>query len=205
MLARMDPRDDQRVWLERVLEVTKLAPTTLATRAKLAPTTLTRFLNNPEHATALSARTVAAIEQVAGLRFSDAPTLRLVREAEAEPYEIGEVSHNHYDAILCNALLKSSNVSLWTLRSRALESIGYVPGDILLVDLNEPPRRGDVVCAQIHDWQRMKAETVFRLFEPPYLVTATHDRALTAPKLIDKEVGIKGPVLLSVRPRASAA
>ena len=52
----MDPREDQRAWLARVIAETGIAPTTLAIKAGLAPTTLTRFLNNPEHATALSAR-----------------------------------------------------------------------------------------------------------------------------------------------------
>jgi hypothetical protein len=203
MFAFMDHRDEQRAWLESIVASTGLAPTTLATRAGLAPTTLTRFLNDPDHVNALSARTVAAVEKLSGQRFAAPGTApSLLREPEATPYDAGAAPSDLAEHVRAIAAM-SNSLTIWTLRSRALEALGYFPGDILLVDLNGEPRRGDIVCAQIYDWPHMRAETVFRLYEPPYLAAATSDRALAAPKLIDKNVGLKGPVLLSVRGRAA--
>ncbi|HLJ72122.1 MAG TPA: hypothetical protein VKU03_12445 [Roseiarcus sp.] len=169
----------------------------------MASTTLTRFLNNPTHANALSARTIAAVERVTGIRFGagGAPPSGF-GEPEADAFDASRASAELAERI--EALTASKNsLTVWRLRSHAIEAIGYLPGDILIVDLNEPPKRGDVVCAQLYDWSRMKAETVFRLFEPPYLLAAAFDRSQLSARLIDKEVGIKGPVIFSVRPRAA--
>ncbi|MGH6907913.1 MAG: hypothetical protein ACREDX_08660, partial [Aestuariivirga sp.] len=95
-------------------------------------------------------------------------------------------------------------IDAWTLNSRALEGAGYRPGDILLVALDETPAAGDVVCAQIYDWVKAKAETVFRIFQPPYLVAATSDPQLMRPHLVDDAaVAIKGVVLQSLRGRGN--
>ena len=70
----MEPeiRERQRDWLIKVIAATGLAPTALAVRAGLAGPTLTRFLNDPEHSSALSHRTITAIENATGLNFGDA-------------------------------------------------------------------------------------------------------------------------------------
>jgi SOS-response transcriptional repressor LexA len=94
------------------------------------------------------------------------------------------------------------NLDPWTLKSRALESAGYLPGDILLVALGETPVAGDIVCAQIYDWNAGKAQTVFRLFQPPYLIAATTEASLLRPHVVDDEkVVIKGVVMNSLRGR----
>jgi hypothetical protein len=203
MYLFMDPREEQRAWLESVIAQTGIAATTLASRAGLAPTTLTRFLNNPTHSSALSARTLAAVEKVTGLRFGGLAPSRSLREPEAQPYDPAAAPPELAERL--QRLVGAANgLTLWTLRGRALETIGYLPGDILLVDLNAPPRRGDVVCAQVYDFETMRAETIFRLYEPPYLVAASADRRLITPRLVDENVGLKGPVLFSFRGRAAA-
>jgi SOS-response transcriptional repressor LexA len=198
-MSSPDIRERHRAYLRRVVDETNTPPTTLARRVGVAPSTLTRALNDPHHATALRASTLEALERFSGIPFSDAP-IRAMREPEAVPYDAAQTPRELREQV--GTLATASNsVTIWTLRSRALEGLGYLPGDILIVDLNAEARRGDIVCAQIYDWPRMKAETVFRLCEPPYLVAATSERELLAPRLIDKNVGLKGPVLLSVRGR----
>ncbi|MBV1706286.1 MAG: hypothetical protein KGQ37_03675 [Hyphomicrobiales bacterium] len=204
MLPRMDPREEQRTWLAQVLAHTGMAPTAIAIKAGLAPTTLTRFVNNPGHATALSARTIASIERISGLRYGATAPQRGLSEAEATAWESSGASGQMAEQI-SKLAIASNSVSVWQLKSRALETIGYMPGDILMVDLNEPPKRGDIVCAQLYDWHRMKAETVFRLYEPPYLLAASADRAMLQPRLIDHSIAVKGPVILSIRPRHQEA
>lgn len=90
----------------------------------------------------------------------------------------------------------------WVLRSRAVELAGYLPGDILLVDLNERARSRDLVCAQVYDWTRGKAETVFRIYESPYLIAASGEQHLLKPFVVDDDmVMIRGVVVGSIRPR----
>lgn len=194
----MDPRDEQRAWLARVVADTQIAPTTLAVKSGLAPTTLTRFLNNPEHATALSARTIAAVETFTGIPYGTTVRPRLTRGIEAEAYA-GEGGSPLAKRV--QSLLTGTNLNAWTLKTRALETVGFMPGDIVVIDLGEPAQAGDAVCAQIYDTKAMRAETVFRLYEPPFLHAATFDRMQSAPILIDGNVGIKGPVVMSIRPR----
>lgn len=192
----MGPRDEQRAWLAQVIAETGIAPTTLATKAGLAPTTLTRFLNNPEHATALSARTIAAVENLTGVRYGLSMRPRLAAELEAEAFEDSGPFGKRVQS-----LLSGNNLVAWTLKTRALETAGFMPGDVLIVDMGEPPVPGDAVCAQVWDAKSMRAETVFRLFEPPFLHAATFDRLQSAPILVDQNVEIKGPVVVTVRPR----
>jgi hypothetical protein len=200
----MDPREEQRAWLQELLARTREAPTALAVKAGLAPTTLTRFLNNPEHATALSARTISAVEKATGVRFGAFPAPAL-REREAEPFAYDHGAEP-IDAMVRAAVRETNGIDPWTLRSRALEAAGYLPGDILIVDLNGDPKTGDVVCAQIYDWARGKAETIFRLWEPPLLVSATFEPGLRKAHIVDQQnVIIKGVVVASIRARQARA
>ena len=105
-----------------------------------------------------------------------------------------------------NALVSGRNAANpWTLNSRALEDAGYLPGDILVVDLNAQPKAGDVVCVQIYKWAEGKADTVFRIYEPPYLLAACRDPALRRPLLVDNNhIIIKGVVTECLRRRPAA-
>lgn len=198
-----DPRDQQRAWLQQVLDKTQLAPYALARKASLAPQTLTEFLNNPEKSHMLSGRTIAKLEDAVGMRYGPEPRAQGMRESEAEPY------HSHplttEDDFVRAAISGRNAMAPWRLASRAIEAAGYLPGDILVVDLNLGPRAGDVVCAQLYDWNGAKAETVFRIWEPPgYLVAATTDPKLRRIFVVDNEnVAVKGVVVATIRPRQS--
>lgn len=88
------------------------------------------------------------------------------------------------------------NADAWVMRSRALECAGVMPGDVVIVDMAELPRAGDLACAQVYDWRKGTAETIFRVYEPPYLVASTFDPGLRKPLLVDDErVIIKGVLL----------
>lgn len=91
----------------------------------------------------------------------------------------------------------------WRLMSRAVELAGYLPGDLLLVSQKVSPLAGDVVCAQIYDGQTDSAETVFRVYEPPFIITRTMDPAHSQkPRIVDNErVVIWGTVIRSFRER----
>ncbi len=197
-----DLRQKQRAWLKRTLGHSGLSGTALAKRTGLAQTTLTRFLSDPDHGSALSARTVAAIESATGLLFHDGDAAKTsVAEPEAAPYRV-EGGEEAIGEVIARLSGKAVGVDPWRLKSRALEAAGYLVGDILIVDLNASPRPGDVVCAQVYRAGLEGAETVFRLYEPPLLLSKSFDPSI-APTLRhgSDDVMVRGVVILTLRRR----
>jgi transcriptional regulator with XRE-family HTH domain len=196
----MTASDEQHSFIENVLSKTGWSQTDLANRAGLDPSTLSRFLTKGRDGHALRPSTIQRISSVSGVAFGNAAPLQSMTEKEAEPYVF---SRDDGRSAAVNALAKTrSNVDAWTLNSRALENAGYRPGDVLLVGLNETPLAGDVVCAQIFDWTKDQAETIFRIFQPPALIGASNDASLLKPYLLgDSSVVIKGVVLHTLRSR----
>jgi hypothetical protein len=100
------------------------------------------------------------------------------------------------------ALKGRSSAAPWHLKTRALEDAGYLPGDIVISDAAVQPYAGDAVVAQVYDLRSGTAETVFRVFEAPYLIAASADPALRKPLLVDNErVIVMGTITQSFRSR----
>jgi hypothetical protein len=177
----------------------------LAKKAKLAQTTITRFLR-PEAPFALNVHTIAKIEDASGVAFQGSGAEPTARTHEAIPFSEDSDEMTRIREIGRTIAIHSNGLAKWSLRSRALETAGYMPGDILVVDLNLQQQPGDVVCAQLYDWPRGSAHTVFRKWEPPYLVSATFDQSALAPIYVDnRNVMIKGVVVMSLRTRQARA
>jgi transcriptional regulator with XRE-family HTH domain len=209
----MEPtRDEIASWIKEVLAKTGDTPSALARKAGLATTTITRFLNDPG-SPMLSLRSMAKIAHVAGVATvpgapSASPPSVGFAEAEGEPFHVTNADTPVDRAI--RALISQRNAAdPWILRTRAIEALGYLVGDIVIVDLNCKPISGDAVCAQSYNWEKGQAITIFRIYEPPYLVAATLDTALSAalrkPLLVDNDrVIIKGVITDELRSRAAA-
>jgi transcriptional regulator with XRE-family HTH domain len=206
---------EQRDFIERVLSRTGWTPTELARRAKLDHSTLSRFMAGNREGHALRHSTIRKIEVASGLNFAghaaSPASIKLPQQktthgfAESEATPISTSEPSGLSAFVKAALQGHNDADPWLLRSRALEGLGYRPGDVLIVKLGAIPRAGDVVCAQIYDWGKGGAETVFRLFQPPYLVAQSNDHSLLTPKLVDNSsVVIKGVVILQFRTRPEA-
>lgn len=196
-------RRKQLAWLQAILDFRTWNVTRLAREAGVSQSTLAKFLNDPQNIAHLSTNTVEKLAAVGGIRpYETTPGLaaRSFSEQEAEPYE-GFSEEGNFTRLM-RALSTGNAVSPWVLRSRALEAAGYLPGDVLMVDLNANPQAGDVVCAQIYD-RSGEAVTVFRIYEHPFLVTATLDRGAFKPLLINDTVQVRGVVTSSHRPRLS--
>ena len=96
---------------------------------------------------------------------------------------------------------RQSGVDVWEVKSRSLSHMGYMIGDLMLVDCRSPDhlRAGDVVVAQIYD-QHGGARTVLRRYEPPVLVAASPDETDLRIHMVDgATVVVKGKVLASWR------
>jgi transcriptional regulator with XRE-family HTH domain len=198
---------DQRSFIERVLQRTGWTITELARRAQLDHSTLSRFLGGGRDGHALRHSTVRKIEQASGIGFLATGKGQGIlasadgfSESEATPIQAS--AGNALPELIQAALRGRGAADPWLLKSKALENVGYKPGDTLIVELGLVPQPNDIVCAQIYDWQRGGGETVFRIYQPPYLLAACNDPALMRPHLVDDSaVIIKGVVTLQFRER----
>ena len=200
-------RRKQLDWIAAILAHRRWRPSRLAKEAGVDHSTLSKFLNDPSNTAQLNTLTVEKLEAAGGIRAYDTAPPRPVAglaEGEAEPF-IGQTMQTGLTDLLRTLTGQANGLDPWIMRSRALEGEGYMPGDILLVDLNASARDGDVVCAQVYD-RAGRAETVMRVFEAPYLVSATTDRQMRKPLLVDNEhVVIRGVVNASLRGRRTPA
>lgn len=202
----MELREAQKRWLDQVRSVSGVTLTEIARRANMNPSSLTQFYNKEHRAGTLETLSLRRISDAMGVPVSSdalgeaGPLNSGFRELEAEPYQID--LRSPLSAAVDAMVDDRDHVHPWTLRSNALDMAGYRPGDILIVDLNGKPTAGDIVCAQLYDWQTGRAETVFRIFEPPFLIAASSEEAFRRPRLVDdNSVAIKGVVEAMFRPR----
>jgi len=206
-------RDEQaprqhREYLRRVIAHTGKRPTRLAKEIRVAASTLTRLLNESSTAT-LHARTISKLQEHSGIPFGgDAPVPPGPPGLAEDAVPFDADAADPAVAAAIKALIGSrAAAESCTIRTRALECLGYLPGDIVIVELDRRPEPGDVVCAQVYVWGRSEPETVMRIYEPPVLVGASYDEHLRRPLMIDDaRVIIKGVVLPHrLRPPAPAA
>ena len=198
---------DQRHYIQDILSRTGWTQTELAKRAGLDPSTLSRFLVRTDSAHALRPSTLKRIAHVSGIAFDDKKPDGAATSsgfAESEAQLLAQPLSTSITRAIAALGCGEPGTDAWVMRSRALELAGCRPDDILIVRLGETPLRGDIVCAQIYDWANNRAETVFRLFQPPYLVAASAEPALLAPIAIDGDKAtIKGVVLHVLRNRST--
>jgi len=192
-----------REYLRRILDHLKMKPTPLAKAAGVSASSLVRLLKEDSTGT-LHARTLSKLEKFSGISLSavldapSAPALGGLAE-EAVSFDAESADPAVSDAI--RALIGTREEAVpRTIITRALECIGYLPGDIVIVELGRWPEPGEVVWAQID------AEMVMRIYEPPILASATLDEKLRRPLTLDARVIIKGVVLPHrLRPGAPTA
>jgi hypothetical protein len=202
------PRDEEtsrqhREYIRRVIAHTRKPPTRIAKEVGVAPSTLTRLLKDDSTST-LHARTISRLQEYSGVSFfgGDSSTVTTFRglAEDAVPFDAKNADPAVMAAI--KALIGGrKSADPWTMRTRSLERRGYLPADIVIVDLGRAPEAGDAVCAQVYDWRRGAAETVMRVYDPPYLLEASFDEQLRKPLVVDNEQVIIKGVLLAHRLR----
>lgn len=183
------------LWINTLAARQKLSVTAIADRAGVSRGTLYRWLD-PKQPFAPGRASLRKIAAALNAPLPDMDDAALAGFAEGEMAAIAALEQP--------AELKAgANQGVWRLNSRALELVGYLPGDLLLADMSVAPRPGDIVCAQVIDQQTGGAQTVLRLSQPPYLLTRSMDPALNeAPLYVDHDrVSIAGVVTRSLRQR----
>jgi transcriptional regulator with XRE-family HTH domain len=195
-------RRRQLAYIDAMTVHTGKTRTEIAREAGVSPSTISKFENDVDNISQLGNLTMEKISTVTGVPFAtwraDAPP----QLAEAEATFLDDLPRDDYLKRLITALRAGGNaIDPWVLRSRALEVIGYMPGDVLLVDLNAEAKDGDVVCAQSYD-RLGRAETIFRVFQKPFLTAHSMERPGFRPLFVDDDrVQIRGVVVSMLRPR----
>lgn len=212
-MPRADPHEisrQHREYVLRVMEHMRMNQAALAKAAGVHPSILSRVLKKDGTGT-LHARTLRKLEKCSGIFLSavvDTPSVPGPRglAEDAVPFDAESADPVVSEAI--RALVSSLQAAdSRTIRTRALEGLGYLPGDVVIVDLRRKPAPGDVVCAQVYALGRSEPETVMRIYKPPVLVAATFDEQQQQPLMVDDaRVKIEGVVLRHrLRPTASGA
>jgi hypothetical protein len=214
ILARVDHHEtsrQHREYLKRLLKHMDMKPTPLAKAAGLAASTLTRVLDENSTKT-FSARTISKLQKCSGIPMhfgGDPSALPGLRGLAEDAVRFDAESADPTVSAAITALIGGRQAAVpWTIRTRALECIGYLPDDIVIVDLGRQPKPGDVVCADVYVRGRRDPETVMRIYDPPILAAASFDeQVLRRPLMIDDaRVTIKGVVLPHrLRPSAPLA
>ena len=197
-----------REYLKWVIAQTGKKPTPLAKEIGIAASTLTRVLKEGS-TTTLRADTISKLQEYMSLFVSgDSPAAPGRRGLAEDAVPFDAESADPVVSAAIRALIGSrEDADSRTIRTRALEGLGYLPGDIVIVDLRRKPVRGDVVCAQVSELGRSEPETVMRIYQPPVLVAATFDEQLRRLLWVDDpRVKIEGVVLPHrLRPTVPAA
>ena len=199
-----------REWLRSVVDKTGMPLTRIAKTLGIAPSTLTRPVSEGNAGTStLHAATIEKISAFTGIAGPEAETQAAARRPrglaeEAAPFDSSEPG---LTAAVRAIVAGRNGVDPWTLRTRTLEAAGYLPGDVVILDMNPAPAAGDVVCAQVYDWAGGKAETVWRVYDPPVLIGAPFDVAARPKSLIvdNERVVIRGVVVGMIRPPGARA
>ncbi len=202
-------RDALREWISINAARLGMSPAGIAKQINVARSTISNFMR-PDWPYELKTSTIANLEELFGRpapSFSPATDRRQgFADSEAQAYNVATTKDGARIGDLEVLISAGVNhpIDPWILKSRALECAGYVPNDVLFVDPTIEPRDNDVVCVQVYSRERPTAETVFRIYAKPYVVSATLDAGLRRPLLVDgQNVAIRGVVIGSVRPRAA--
>ncbi|AZN71837.1 hypothetical protein D5400_11620 [Georhizobium profundi] len=198
-------------WVNAILDFKDWKRARLSREAGINPSTLTKFVNDTSGTATLSTEVIEKIAAVGGIPpFERKPPAmqRGLAEDEATHYDLVIESRDSAGTLrkmLVELKSMRNGIDPWILRSRGLETAGYLPGDVLVVDMNATPSNGDVVCAQVMNAMG-QAEILFRVYEHPFLVAASMDNSLRRPLLVDNErVQIKGVVVTMMRERSANA
>jgi len=202
----------QRAWLLEVVDRTKLKPSQLATGAGVSDSTITRLLNNKDYSGTLAPETVERIKETYKVpgpeEYASRGRAMLIGLSEAARFEPRK-EKGELAAIVTAILRGRPNFEAWRLKTQAMEDGGYLPGDIVFVERAAGEvlaRPQDAVCAEVLDYQHGSAETVWRVYDPPFLVAAAHERTAYKPILVDGDrVKIVGVIRESYRPHSLSA
>ena len=203
----VERKHDTKEWLQAVAAYMNQSLSHLALNSGIAASTLTRYVNDKTGTLTLTDRTLDKIVAYTGVQKNVMPGQRRLPgfgESEAVPYDPrhdGELPEWVRQAIAAHRGNRNG-VEAWLMKGWALDLLGVLPGDILMIDQNKRPRAGSIVLAQLADLATGRTETVMRRYDPPFLTTHSSKLGPTRPEQVDDErvviIGVEDGI---IRPR----
>ncbi|YBV97551.1 hypothetical protein M1D80_11925 [Phyllobacteriaceae bacterium JZ32] len=195
---------DTKEWIKAVADYLKLSPSRLALNSGSAASTVTRYLNDTTGTVGITETTLQKIA-----RYSGVPLYRTPGEgagsADTDAVPVSEFADPIPEWVQAAiAKLKEGNNSrdAWIMQGWPLDLKGILPGDIILVDMSQRPKSGDVVLAKIVDFNTGEAEHVVRLYDAPYILTHSAKLGAQKPMVVDEDrVSIRGVSIGTIRVR----
>jgi transcriptional regulator with XRE-family HTH domain len=162
-----------RNWINHILEIKGWNPK-LAKEAGVSPSTISRALNDERFI--LTTKTIDKIKRTVNESTDDRLRSRLLstigfeilKEPELEKMEKPDVSRQFSD------FANGPGIQFYVYRGIDLALCGIYPGDFIAVDESEFGslcRRTDIALARVKSADGMRANTILRYFDPPYLLT----------------------------------
>ena len=203
--AHIPPMDKQ--WFQTLQRRKGVTSFDLGERLGRDRTIVARILNGRQKMKMEEAKVFAELLEVpladvlehAGM--TDAATAQQLqpgfRDGDAAPWIPSGKATDERDRKMALDLGQRSGIDVWSVNTRAMSLAGYLPGDKMLVDGRNPSaaRSGDVVIAQVYDWQNGTAKTVLRQFQRPALVAHSADPDHWVSHIVDdNNVAIRGIV-----------
>lgn len=187
-----------REWLRMVIDSTGLTANALAKKANVSASNLHKLLYNPDFTHPMSEAQKIKISRATGIDLPGGNAVPALSRGFNEP----EVMPYRGPTGIPSQRSDENGRDIWTINTDMLDIEGYLRGDHVQTDLNVTPRRGDIVVAQIYG-DKGTAKTVFRKYDPPYLIASTtHREEAPKPVVVDNErATIMGVVIRSWRER----
>jgi hypothetical protein len=199
-------QQEQRAWIRELSRWKRLDASTLAVRAGLSGTTLTRLINDPDYRGTLRADTIKRLTETYGVPTPEEYARgALFPGIEAERFDYKSATPELARTVK-QLIAERPGLEPWRLRGEALAAVGYLAGDVVIVDANAAPKPQDAVCAEAYDLDRGAANLIWRVYDPPYLVGAGPERTGWKPLAVDGErVRITGVIAQMIRPHPLSA
>ncbi|MER2536903.1 MAG: hypothetical protein ABTQ31_17255 [Rhizobiaceae bacterium] len=199
---------DSKAWLLAVASYMNLSLSELALSSKIAASTLTRYVNDKSGKLTITERSLDAVSSYSGIPKNVIPGERRLpgfAESETVPFDYSR-EEKTLPAWVAAAIREHkgarNGVEPWIMRSWALDQLGVLPGDILMIDQNKRAKAGDIVCVQISDHVTGRTETVMRRYDPPFITVHSAKLGPQRPDQVDDDrVVIMGVEDGIIRPR----
>lgn len=168
-------------WIERICAQNNVTATEIARRIGASPSSITRQIR-PEWTRRPSLDILRRISNafrtpIPTVLIGTAPAIPGFGEPDAVPVPFDHSEGEDFDA----------NLSDWEIRSNSLAAMGCVAGDMIRFDARIAPVAGDIVIAQVYKVGAAGADTVMRLYMPPYLMAAEIGQPSIRPIVVDAD------------------
>jgi hypothetical protein len=185
----LDQRETKE-WLTALARHLNVSPSQLALSSGLAASTLTRFLNDKTGTIGVTQSSLEKVARYSGFRPHQMPGRNRPGMAEPDTIPLAQ-DDTSWPSWVRSAITQiqagRNGIEPWVMKGAALDGIGILPGDILIIDHNARAKSGDVVLAQIVDAAHAAAETVMRLYQAPFLTTHSMRLGPGRPEHVDEE------------------